>query len=245
MRRRGCLARRVLILVAVIAATVATGLFLISFLPRPRVKVQEAFGIVELPAPKIAGTMSVEEAIAQRRSIRNYSSEPLSLEDISQLVWAAQGITEPQTGKRAAPSAGGTYPLEVYVVVGTNGVTGLAEGVYRYDPFEHRVKNILKGDIRSSLAEAALGQSWVREAPVNIIIAAVYERTTGRYGDRGIRYVHMEVGHAGQNLYLQAVARGLGMVVVGAFDDEEVQQLLQLSADQKPLYIIPIGHPSG
>ena len=211
--------------------------------PKPRVVSIKVSGIVELPSPETTGVMSVEEAIARRRSIRNYADEPLSLQDISQLVWAAQGVTEPATGKRAAPSAGATYPLEVYVVVGTNGVTGVAEGVYRYDPIKHQLENILRGDLRSSLADAALGQGWVREAPVNIVIAAVYERTTGRYGDRGTRYVHMEVGHVGQNLYLQAVARGLGMVVVGAFHDDQVRTLLQLPADQKPLYIIPIGRP--
>jgi SagB-type dehydrogenase family enzyme len=236
--------RRVIKAAAVIiVAAAVVGIILTYLLARPVTQVQEAFGVVELPAPQTTGMMSVEEAIARRRSIRNYTDEPLSLEDISQLVWAAQGITEPESGKRAAPSAGGTYPLEVYVVVGTNGVTGLTDGVYRYDPSKHRLENILRGDVRSSLADAALGQSWVKEAPVDIVIAAVYERTTGRYGDRGIRYVHMEAGHAGQNLYLQAVARGLGMVVIGAFDDGGVQQLLQLPADQKPLYIIPIGHP--
>jgi len=129
------------------------------------------------------------------------------------------------------------------VVVGKNGVIGLTEGVYRYDPFKHRLEYLLKGDLRSELAEAALGQRWVEEAPINIVIAAVYERTTGRYGERGIRYVHMEVGHVGQNLYLQAVARGLGMVVVGAFHDGRVQELLRLPVDQRPLYIIPVGRP--
>lgn len=203
----------------------------------------KAFGTVKLPSPETTGPMSVEEAILRRRSIRSYTDAPLSLQDISQLVWAAQGITDPARKFRAAPSAGATYPLEVYIVVGSNGVTGIAEGVYRYDPSEHQLENVLRGDLRLRLADAALGQSCVREAPVNIVIAAVYERTTRRYGDRGIRYVHMEVGHVGQNLYLQAEARGLGMVVVGAFDDDQVQELLQLPTDQKPLYIIPIGHP--
>ena len=231
------------VVIAAVAVVGAIATYLV--LSKPEAPTEEIFSIVELPSPETTGTMSVEEAILRRRSIRSYTDDPLSLQDISQLVWAAQGITEPATGKRAAPSAGATYPLEVYVVVGTNGVTGLTDGVYRYDPLEHKLENILRGDLRSSLADAALGQSWVREAPVDIVVAAVYERTTGRYGDRGIRYVHMEAGHIGQNLYLQAVARGLGMVTVGAFDDDWVQRLLQLPADQKPLYIIPIGHPSG
>lgn len=220
-------------------------LVLVFFLawPRPEIISQRAMGVVKLPNPETAGAVSVEEAIMRRRSIRSYTDEPLSLQDISQLMWAAQGITDPQRRFRAAPSAGATYPLEVYVVVGTVGVTGLASGVYRYDPFDHSLENILEGDLRSSLADAALGQRWVREAPVNIVIAAIYERTTGRYGERGIRYVHMEAGHVAQNLYLQATARGLGMVVVGAFEDDRVQKLLHLPADQRPLYIIPVGHP--
>jgi SagB-type dehydrogenase family enzyme len=211
---------------------------------RPDEKVFPAFGVVELPDPQTTGPMSVEEAILRRRSIRSYTDEPLSMQDISQLLWSAQGITDPGRRRfRAAPSAGATYPLEVYVVVGTGGVIGLDEGLYRYDPFEHRLENRLRGDLRSSLADAAWGQGWVRNAPINIVIAAVYERTTGRYGDRGIRYVHMEVGHVGQNLYLQAEARGLGTVVVGAFRDNQVRDLLQLPVDQRPLYIVPIGHP--
>jgi len=232
--------------VLIIAALV--GLAAVYLLwPRPSREPELAGGtaVINLPPPETTGRMSVEEAIARRRSRRSYTEEPLSLQDLSQLMWAAQGITDPQTGKRAAPSAGATYPLEVYVVVGSGGVEGLAEGVYHYHPVGHRLERVLEGDVRSSLADAALGQAWVREAPVSIVIAAVYERTTARYGERGIRYVHMEAGHVGQNLYLQAEARGLGMVVVGAFLDDEVQRLLQLPPDQKPLYIIPVGRPRG
>jgi SagB-type dehydrogenase family enzyme len=234
--------RAIAAILAVAVSVVAVTVYL-TWLKPTGFEPTEVHGFVELPSPETTGTMSVEEAIQRRRSIRSYTDEPLSLQDVSQLVWAAQGITDPARKFRAAPSAGATYPLEVYVVVGNNCVTGLAEGLYRYDPYEHRLEYILKGDLRSSLAEAALGQSWVREAPINIVIAAVYERTTSRYGERGIRYVHMEAGHVGQNLYLQAVARGLCMVVVGAFYDDQVQGLLQLPTDQEPLYIIPIGHP--
>jgi SagB-type dehydrogenase family enzyme len=232
------------IIAIVVGVAALIGLAMVSLI-RPVREVVPVFGEVKLPSPETTGPMSVEEAIARRRSVRSYTDESLSPEDLSQLLWAAQGITDPARGFRAAPSAGATYPLEVYVVAGPEGVTGLAEGVYRYDPFEHALENILRGDIRSDLADAAMRQTWVREAPINIVIAAVYERTTDRYGDRGIRYVHMEAGHVGQNLYLQAEARGLGMVVVGAFHDEQVQTLLRLPADQKPLYIIPIGYPAG
>jgi len=230
------------VILAVIVSAVAFTLYLTW--PKPgEFKLVEMHAFVELPSPETTGTMSVEEAIWRRRSIRSFSDEPLSLQDISQLAWAAQGITDPAGKLRAAPSAGGTYPLEVYVLVSDDGVEELAEGLYRYNHSKHRLEYILKGDLRSGLAEAALGQSCVKEAPVNIVIAAVYERTTGRYGEHGTRYVHMEAGHVGQNLYLQATALRLGMVTVGAFYDDQVQELLQLPADQKPLYIIPIGHP--
>ncbi len=234
--------KAVAVILAVVVSAVAVTVYL-TWLKPNEFEPTEVYGSVELPSPETTGTVSVEEAIQRRRSIRSYTDEPLSLQDISQLMWAAQGITDPARKFRATPSAGATYPLELYVVVGNNCVTALSGGLYRYDPSEHRLEYIFKDDLRSSVAEAALGQSWVREAPINIVIAAVYERTTNRYGERGIRYVHMEAGHVGQNLYLQAVARGLGMVVVGAFHDDQVQGLLQLPTDQKPLYIIPIGHP--
>ncbi|MEM2842541.1 MAG: SagB/ThcOx family dehydrogenase [Candidatus Bathyarchaeia archaeon] len=185
--------------------------------------------------------MSVEEAIAKRRSIRDYSNEPLTFQQLSQLLWAAQGITDLKTRFRAAPSAGATYPLEVYVVLGSNSVVGLNAGIYHYNPLTHELKLLFEGDFRANLASAALDQRWVKTAPVNIILAAVYERTTRVYGDRGVRYVHMEAGHIGENIYLQATALGLGTVVVGAFSDELVQKVLNLPKEQKPLYIMPVG----
>lgn len=199
--------------------------------------------IIKLPEPKTKGEMSVEEALAKRRSIREYTSEPLTLEEISQLLWAAQGITEPRFGFRTAPSAGATYPLEVYIVIGEKEVKGLEAGIYKYDPYEHSIILLLKGDFRKELMGAGLGQTWIGEAPINIVLVAIYERTTARYGERGIRYVHMEVGHVGQNIYLQATALKLGTVVIGAFYDEEVQKILNLKNEEKPLYIVPVGHP--
>lgn len=239
--------KKLLMIILVLVLAVSTGVAATYFLwLKPnRVEPVGAQGFVKLPSPETKGTMSVEEAILKRRSIRSYADRALSLQDVSQLMWAAQGITDPVRGFRAAPSAGATYPLEVYVVVGKNGVTGLSEGVYHYDPYEHQLEYLLSGDLRSSLADAALGQEWVREAPISIVIVAIYERTTGRYGERGIRYVHMEAGHVGQNIYLQAVARGLGTVVVGAFYDDGVSRLLQLPGEQKPLYILPVGYPRG
>ncbi|MCX8032646.1 MAG: SagB/ThcOx family dehydrogenase [Thermoleophilia bacterium] len=193
---------------------------------------------IELPDPSLKGSISLEEAIQRRRSVREYADSPLTLAEVSQLLWATQGITSPQGG-RAAPSAGGTYPLEVYVVAGT--VTGLDSGVYRYVPREHSLVLVKQGDFRSKLQEASLNQAWVGGAPVNFVIAAVYERTTQRYGERGVRYVHLEAGHAAQNLCLQATALRLGAVTVGAFTDEQVQAALDLPTEIKPLYVIPVG----
>jgi len=196
---------------------------------------------ISLPEPKLKSDVSVEEAIYRRRSIRRYSEKPLRLQDLSNLLWAAQGITDPINKFRASPSAGATYPLEMYLVVKRGGVEELTEGVYHYDPYTHTLERISDIDVSEDLYYAAVSQRWVREAPVNIVIACVYERTTLRYGERGVRYVHMEAGHAAENLYLQAVSLGLGMVVVGAFLDGDIQKLLGLPENFKPLYIIPVG----
>ncbi|MFO7945885.1 MAG: SagB/ThcOx family dehydrogenase [Armatimonadota bacterium] len=191
--------------------------------------------VIDLPEADTDGQMSVEEAISRRRSVRSFSAKELSIQQIGQLAWAAQGITEPSQGLRAAPSAGATYPLEVYLVT--------TDGLYQYRPEGHSLLQIGTDDLRQPLAAAALGQEWVSEANVNIVIAGVYERTAGRYGDRARRYVHMEAGHAAENILLQAVALGLGAVPVGAFDDDGVAEVLDLAADEAPLYIIPVGYP--
>ena len=187
--------------------------------------------------------MSIEEATASRRSIREYEKKPLTLEQLAQLLWAAQGITDVRRGFRTTPSAGATYPLEVYVVVGSNGVIGLEAGIYHYDPQAHVLKLLKYGDFRNELCLACLGQPWVKQAPIDIVIVAIYERTTLRYGDRGIRYVRMEVGHVGQNTYPQATALGLGTIVIGAFYDDKVREILRLSEKEYPMYVIPVGYP--
>lgn len=196
---------------------------------------------IRLPAPQLNGTVSLEEAIQGRRSIREYSDEPLTLAELGQLLWAAQGVTSDRGG-RAAPSAGGTYPLEVYAA--TAMVTGLQPGVYHYLSQEHALELVTATDIRGRLMEASLYQACVGDGALDIIIAAVYERTTERYGERGVRYVHLEAGHAAQNLCLQAVALGLGAVTVGAFSDEQVQSAAGLPAGEQPLYVIPVGRPA-
>jgi SagB-type dehydrogenase family enzyme len=194
---------------------------------------------IALPAPQLKGKLSVEEALHHRRSVRDYSKGALSLPEVSQLLWAAQGITQRAGGLRAAPSAGATYPLEVYLVAGD--VRGLPAGIYRYVPARHALLRKADGDVRAKLRDASLGQRWVKEAPAVIVLAAVYARTASRYGGRAERYVDIEVGHAGENVYLQAEALGLGTVAVGAFSDGDVKKVLGLKAEEAPLYLMPVG----
>jgi len=193
---------------------------------------------LKLPPPRHSSNISVEESLLRRRSVREYSEEALTLAEVSQLVWAAQGVTHP-SGLRTAPSAGALYPLEVYVIAGR--VTGLVPGVYKYRPGQHELLPVSDGDIRRQLAEAALGQDCVAQAAVNIVLSTVYQRTTSKYGERGVRYAHIEAGHAAQNICLQATALGLGAVTVGAFHDDRVKNLLRMPVPEEPLYIIPAG----
>ncbi len=190
----------------------------------------------DLPAPALSSELSLEETLANRRSVREYDDEPLTTSQIGQLLWAAQGITSEQ-GYRTAPSAGALYPLEIYLLT--------ADGVFHYDPRQHSLTPTGKADARPALFRAALRQEPVLAAPAVIVVTAVYSRTAQKYGDqRGNRYVHLEAGHAAQNLLLQATAMGLGAVPIGAFNDQEVQQALGLLADHQPLYLIPVGHPA-
>lgn len=189
---------------------------------------------ITLPAPQLKGAVSLEESIQARRSKRSFSDRDLSLEQVSQLLWSCQGITHERRGYRAAPSAGALYPLEVYVVK--------KDGFFSYMPKGHKLKLISSEDLRAQLAGVAYGQRFIQQAPLNIVICAVYSRVTSRYGNRGVRYTDMEVGHAGQNVQLEAVALGLGSCCVGAFGSEAVAKLLKLPPDQEPLYIIPVGY---
>lgn len=194
-------------------------------------------GEILLPAPRATG-VTLEEALRQRRSVRQYSHDPLLLDELGTLLWACQGITDPR-GLRTAPSAGALYPLQVYVAVGR--VRGLSPGIYHYLPENHSLCCLRPADVRRELSEAALRQSWVAEGTVVFVIAADYRRTTAKYGERGVRYVHMEAGHAAQNLLLQAAALGLAAVPVGAFDDDAARKVLGLPREQEVLYLIPAG----
>lgn len=195
-----------------------------------------------LPEPQTQGDIAVEAAIANRRSRRDYGQQPISLAALGQLLWAAGGITEPASGFRSAPSAGATYPLELSVVVGEPGVEGLEAGIYRYRPDDHSLSMVRIGDHQRALRQATVDQEWVEAAAVNLVLSAVDERTTDRYGQRGSRrYVPMEAGHAGENVYLQAEVLDLAVVSVGAFDDDRVRSILDLPSKQRPLSIYPIG----
>jgi len=201
-----------------------------------------------LPSPKTAGKVSVEEALAKRRSHRHFQNRALSAEQLSQILWAAYGITQPMPhrpslrgGLRTTPSAGALYPLEIYAVAGN--VAGVKAGVYRYLSQEHTLLLTIDKDIRKELGAAALHQAMARDAPVTVVYSAVFSRMTGRYGERGReRYVCMEIGHSAQNVHLQAEALHLGTCAIGAFEDRSVSELLQLPTEEKPLYLMPIGY---
>jgi len=193
---------------------------------------QGAESVIKLPAPEFTNK-SIEECIQTRRSIRSFKDEALTTHEISNILWAAQGITKKNKGYRAAPSAGATYPLEIFIAK--------KDGLFRYIPQSHSIKKEKDKDLRKDIAKAALKQMFVADAGLVIVITAVFDRTTWRYGKRGIKYVYIEVGHCAQNIHLEAVALGLGSVPVGAFDDDELKKLLGLK-DEEPLYIIPVGY---
>ena len=188
-----------------------------------------------LPAPAVVGRMSLEEAIAARRSVRELTDEPLTPEQVSQLCWAGQGITDPRGRFRASPSAGALYPIELYIVT--------ADGVDHYQPKDHRLKRRVAGDVRRALQQSALHQEMIGEAATCVVIAAVMERTARKYGDRAERYCFIEAGHVAQNILLQATALHLGGVPVGAFEDKDVAKVLKLPENQRVLYLLPLGHP--
>jgi len=226
-------------LIAILAAATLLSFTLVTCSRNQQQPIKETQEtVLALPIPLYDSQTSVEEALLERRSVRNYVDEPLTLAEVSQLLWAAQGITS-SSGGRTAPSAGALYPLEVYLLAGE--ISHLPAGIYHYAPGEHTLTLTIEGDQRQALYEAALSQSAVKDAAAIIIITAVYERTMVKYGERGKQYVHMEVGCAAQNIYLQAVALDLGTVFIGAFHDDQVKRLLRLGEDEIPLGIMPVG----
>ena len=192
--------------------------------------------VIQLPSPSTDSGMAIEKVILERRTHRLFASTPLELVEIGQLLWAAQGITDP-SGKRTAPSAGALGPLELFMVT--------AEGVSHYLPEEHALQARVKGDRRGALASAAADQDMVAKAPAVMVITGILARTAWKYGgDRAWRYVNLEAGHAAQNVLLMATAMGLAGTPVGAFDDNTVMDLLGLPADHRPLYLLPLGRPA-
>lgn len=194
--------------------------------------------IITLPRPRMEGTVSIEEVLRRRRSTRSFPDKPLSIQEVSQCLWAAQGVTG-SFNERTAPSAGATFPLEMYLVAGH--VEDLPAGVYKYRCRAHQMRRVCEGDRRADLAKASLDQDCIRRCAAAVVLSAVYQRTVKEYGERGVQYVHMEAGHVGQNLHLQAAALGLGTVMVGAFHDDRVAALLELPDDEAPVYVMPLG----
>ena len=197
---------------------------------------------MQLPEPRKTGGTSFEQALNSRRTVRSFTSGNLTLDQLSQLLFAAQGITDGRGFKRAAPSGGALYPMDVYVVAGINGVQGLKEGIYRYEPKKHTIMPIAEGDFRKDVAGASLHQMWMSVPPLSLVITAEYGRITRKYGERGVRYAVIEAGHIGQNIFLQAEALGMGAGIVGAFDDEHVIRVLGIPASHEPLLIMPVGY---
>ena len=201
----------------------------------------EAQNLINLPAPNSQGSVSVEQALKSRRTVRRFAGKNLTPNQLSQVLWAAYGVTDSR-GLRSAPSAGALYPLDLYVVVGDRQVSGLAAGVYHYLPEKQALEFKKAGDLRPAVARASLSQAWMAEAPVMLVITGEYRRCQVKYGDRGVRYTHMESGHVGQNIFLQAEALGLGAGIVGAFENAAVSQTLGLPPAHDPLIIMPVGY---
>ena len=193
---------------------------------------------MKLPEPNLTGHVTLEEALLRRRSIREYLDAPLSIPEISQLLWSAYGITSPD-GYRTAPSAMALYPLEIDLVAGC--VEGMNTGVYRYSPAGHQLHESLEGDLREAVSNTTFDQPFVAQGAGILVFSAVYERTCAKFGEEGRKLVHMDLGHAAQNVHLQAVSLRIGTVVVAAFRPTEVKQVLSLGADEEPLYLMPLG----
>lgn len=194
---------------------------------------------IKLPPPILKSSISIEEALLLRRSKRFYKDKPLTLNELSQILWASQGITDENYKFRTCPSAGAIFPLELYLSV--INIEGLESGIYKYIPERHELIHLSKGPKREELFNACLKQEWIKRAPLVVVICAAFYKTKARYGERGIRYVFIETGHCAQNIYLQCVSLNLGTVAVGAFDDEEVKKILNLPKNDFPTYLMPIG----
>jgi len=197
---------------------------------------------MRLPDPVLDGDVSLERAVHQRRTIRSFEGKALTLKQLSQLLWAAQGSTGAEGFKRAAPSAGALYPMDIYGAVGGDCIERLEPGLYHYEPAEHSIDLVKEGDVRRDIAVASLSQMWMAYAPLTLVITAEYGRIMVKYGQRGIRYAMIEAGHIGQNIFLQSQAMGLEAGIVGAFEDQKVIQVMGIKETHEPLLIMPVGY---
>jgi SagB-type dehydrogenase family enzyme len=184
--------------------------------------------------------LSVEKAIANRRSQRDFTGETMSLPELSHLLRYSSGLTDKRQGSRAAPSAGATYPIEVYAIA--NNIEGLARGIYHYLIPSHELELLREGDFRNEMSRAALQEIMFKQANVIIALSAVFQRTQQRYRERAQRYICFEAGHIAQNTYLIATSMGLGACAIGAFYDNEFNRLLGLDGkNESVLYLLAVG----
>jgi SagB-type dehydrogenase family enzyme len=212
---------------------------LISFLSSDTIAAE-----IALPSPSHKGTVSVEEALKARRTHRSFQSRHLTLKQFSQILWGAYGVTAQKYGSflKTAPSAGALYPLDIYGVVGQKGVETLAPGIYHFRPENHAIELVKQGDLRAEVARQALQQMWMAKAPLLLVITGEYSRSNIKYGPRGVTYTHIEAGHVGQNIFLQAEAIGLKAGIVGAFNNQQIIRAMGLSSSHDPLLIMPVGY---
>ena len=199
---------------------------------------------IALPSPSYKGSVSVEEALKARRTHRSFQSRPLTLKQFSQILWGAYGVTDRKYGSflKTAPSAGALYPLDIYCVVGEGGVETLTPGIYHFRPENHAIELVKQGDLRAEVARQALQQMWMAKAPLMLVITGEYNRSSIKYGLRGATYTHIEAGHVGQNVFLQAEAIGLRAGIVGAFNNQQIIRAMGLSTSHDPLLIMPVGY---
>jgi SagB-type dehydrogenase family enzyme len=190
--------------------------------------------MIKLPAPELFGKVSLEEAIVKRRSVRQFRTQTLSREAIAQLMWAAQGVTDPLKGLRSAPSAGALYPIDLYLAS--------SDGLFRYHARTHSLEQFVENDVRPSLAVSAFNQDSIAQAAITIIIVADYTKVKDHDGERGVRYTDMECGHIAQNIQLQAVVLGLASVPIGAFQTTDISATLELPSALEAVYLLPVGY---
>ena len=238
--------KTVLVIIVLLLAFLVAYVALTVFNQSSKVEYQSrvVLGTYSLPAPEVSSSVSVDQAIQNRRSVRSFSTTPLTLNDVSQLLWASQGITDSEKNFRAAPSASRVFPMEMYLVAGNGTVQGLEPGIYHYNPYNNTLEKTVEGDLRYNLSQAADQQKWVNDAPISLVIIGNYQKMRDKYPDERIstRFVDLEAGHIGENIYLESESLGLGTVAIGSFNDDQMINLLKLPSNETPIYIYPVGY---